>query len=154
VTDGTSHTALYAEYRLGDGDNGVIESPGDWYHISGLNQTSDVVYTKCSGTTPATGGNQWSCAGRNWVHGDYSTSRYNHIMPPNSLSCTQTSSGSLTAIPINEDGGAHTASSRHSGGINMATVDGGTHFVSDSIDHLVWSAIGSRNGSEAVDYGL
>ena len=153
VTDGTSHTALYAEYRLGDGDNSIIETPGDWYHISGLNQSADTIFTKCSGTVPKTGGEQWSCAGRNWVHGDYATSRYNHIMPPNGLSCTQTSSGSLTAIPINEDGGAHTASSRHSGGVNMATVDGGTHFVSSDIDHLIWSAIGSRNGEEVVDYG-
>jgi prepilin-type N-terminal cleavage/methylation domain-containing protein len=153
VTDGTSHTALYAECRLGDGDNGVIESPGDWYHISGNGQTTDVIYTKCSATAPATGANQWSCAGRNWVHGDYATSRYNHVMPPNGMSCTQTNSGSLTAIPINEDGGAHTASSRHTGGINMATVDGGTHFVSSDVDHLVWNAIGSRNGSEVVDYG-
>jgi prepilin-type N-terminal cleavage/methylation domain-containing protein len=150
VTDGTSHTALYAECRLGDGDNAVITTAGDWFHISGTNQATDIIYSKCSGATPAGGGNQWSCAGRNWVHGDYATSRYNHVMPPNAYSCTQTSSGSLTAIPINEDGGAHTASSRHPGGINFATVDGGVHWASSDMDHLVWNAVGSRNGGETV----
>src|SRR6185295_14484189 len=146
ITDGTSHTALYAECRLGDADNNVIETPADWFRISGTLQDAPTIYTKCSGTTPASGGNQWSCAGRNWVHGDYATSRYNHIMPPNGYSCSQTASGTLNAIPINEDGGAHTASSRHPGGANFVTADGGTHFVSETIDHLVWSAIGSRNG--------
>jgi prepilin-type N-terminal cleavage/methylation domain-containing protein/prepilin-type processing-associated H-X9-DG protein len=153
ITDGTSHTAIYSEKCLGDADNAKIETPSDWFHISGTNQSADVVYTKCSGVALATGAGQWSCSGRNWVHGDYATSRYNHIMPPNGYSCSQTSAGSLTAIPINEDGGAHTASSRHSGGVNMVTVDGSTHFKRDDIDHLVWSAIGSRNGSEVVDYG-
>jgi prepilin-type N-terminal cleavage/methylation domain-containing protein/prepilin-type processing-associated H-X9-DG protein len=154
ITDGTSHTAMYSERCLGDGDNNQIETPSDWFHISGLNQSADVIYTKCSGVTPATGASQWSCSGRNWVHGDYATSRYNHIMPPNGYACSQTSAGSVNAVPINEDGGAHTASSRHSGGVNMVTVDGSTHFVTNDIDRLIWSAIGSRDGGEVVDYGL
>lgn len=152
VTDGTSHTALYSEKLRGDGDKDVISIPGDWFHISGLHQTADVVYTKCSDpATTGTGGNQFPCSGRNWVHGDYTTSRYNHVMPPNSKSCTQTSVGALTAIPVNEDGGAHTASSKHPGGVNFATADGGTHFVADSIDLAIWRALGSRNGEEVID---
>jgi prepilin-type processing-associated H-X9-DG protein len=145
---------MYSERCLGDADNSRIETPADWFAIGGLNQTADQVYTKCAAVTPVTGAQQWSCCGRNWVHGDYATSRYTHVMPPNSYACTQTSAGSLTAIPINEDGGAHTASSRHSGGVNMVTADGSTHFVTNGIDRLVWSAIGSRNGSEVVEYGL
>jgi prepilin-type N-terminal cleavage/methylation domain-containing protein len=150
ITDGTSKTAIYAEKCLGDANNNAIETPSDWFHISGTGQDADAVYTKCSGITPAGGPNQWSCSGRNWVHGDYATSRYNHIMPPNGYSCAQTSSGSLNAIPINEDGGAHTASSRHKGGVNMVCVDGSTHFVAENVDRFVWNAIGSRNGAETV----
>jgi prepilin-type processing-associated H-X9-DG protein len=152
ISDGTSHTAMYSERCLGDADNARIETPSDWFAISGTNQTADQVYTKCVAVTPVTGGLQWSCSGRNWSHGDYATSRYTHVMPPNSYACAQVS-GALTAIPINEEGGAHTASSRHSGGVNMVTADGGTHFVSNDVDRLVWSAIGSRNGGEVVDYG-
>jgi len=159
ITDGTSHTAIYAERCLGDANNNSVETPSDWFQIASVpivNNAQDpqAVYNNCAAATPVTGGSQWSCSGRNWVHGDYATSRYNHIMPPNAFSCAISSAGNLNAVPINEEGGAHTASSRHNGGVNMVTVDGSTHFVSSAIDRLVWSAIGSRNGEEVVDYGL
>ncbi|HVT26908.1 MAG TPA: DUF1559 domain-containing protein [Lacipirellulaceae bacterium] len=158
VTDGASHTALYSERLLGDGDRNVVEIPGDWLTITGNGQTAAQVYQKCVGiTTPYlyTGSVQYCCSGRNWVHGDYGTSRYTHIMPPNSRSCSQNNHGStLTANGPNEDGAASTASSRHSGGVNLAMADGSTHFVADNIDVLVWQAIGSRNGAETVDYNF
>ena len=76
-------------------------------------------------------------------------------MPPNAKSCSQnTSGGTLTAIPVNEDGGAHTASSHHNGGVNSAMSDGSVHFVSDDIDHLVWNAVGTRNGDETIATGF
>jgi prepilin-type processing-associated H-X9-DG protein len=146
MTDGTTHTAMYSEAIKGDGDKNTIEVPGDWFHISGLNQTASQVYTACNGATPGTGPNQFPCRGRNWVHGDYTTTRYNHIMPPNAKSCTQ--GGALTAIEVNELGGATTASSQHSGGVNVAFADGSTHFVSDGADVAVWTAAGSRDGEE------
>jgi prepilin-type N-terminal cleavage/methylation domain-containing protein len=148
VTDGTSKTALYAELLLGDGDTGVVEVPGDWFRIGSATTSADM-YTSCVGFTIGSGGSQYACGGRNWVHGDYSTTRYNHIMTPNLQSCVP-NGGNLTAIPVNENGTAATAASRHRGGVNMACVDGSTHFVSDSIDRLVWTALGSRNGDEVI----
>jgi hypothetical protein len=72
-------------------------------------------------------------------------------MPPNKQSCSQDQTGgNLTAIQVNEHGTATTASSRHSGGVNLACADGSTHFVSDDIDRLIWSALGSRNGDEVT----
>jgi prepilin-type processing-associated H-X9-DG protein len=70
-------------------------------------------------------------------------------MPPNSRSCTH-GSGNLTAIPVNEQGAATTASSNHSGGVTLAMADGSTHFVADSVDSIVWQAAGSRDGEETV----
>jgi prepilin-type N-terminal cleavage/methylation domain-containing protein len=152
VTDGTSHTAMYSEAVRGDGDKNLIEVPGDWIRVpGGAIQTAASLYTNCAGFTnlsTATGGSQFPCRGRNWVHGDYTTTRYNHIMPPNGMSCLGASS--LTAIQVNEDGTATTASSRHRSGVNMACADGSTHFVSDDIDPVVWSALGSRNGDEVI----
>jgi prepilin-type N-terminal cleavage/methylation domain-containing protein len=152
VMDGTSHTAMLAEVLLGDGDKARVETPGDWFLISGINQSADVIRTKCNDvdTSTAVGNAQFPCAGRNWVHGDYTTSRYNHVMPPNSRSCSQTL-GAFNAISVNEDGSATTAGSRHSGGVNMACGDGSTHFVRDEIDFLVWRALGSRNGGDSVE---
>jgi hypothetical protein len=138
----------------GDGDRNVVEIPGDWFTISGIAQNADTVYQKCVAVaaTPPTGGSQYPCSGRNWVHGDYGTTRYNHIMPPNMQSCSQNQTGgNLTAIQVNEHGTATTASSRHPGGVNMACVDGSTHFIRDEIDRLIWSAVGSRNADELTE---
>jgi hypothetical protein len=153
ITDGTSHTAMLAELRLGDGDKNVVEMPGDWFRIGGINQTADVIRTRClNDVDPGTalGNAQFPCAGRNWVHGDYTTSRYNHVMPPNSRSCSQ-SLGTFNAISVNEDGSATTAGSTHSGGVNMSCVDGSTHFVRDDVDYLIWRALGSRNGADSIE---
>jgi prepilin-type N-terminal cleavage/methylation domain-containing protein len=149
VTDGTSYTGLYAEALLGDGDKFVSEVPGDWFRIPGTGQSSDDVYDRCLGSGILTGSNQFPCRGRNWVHGDYATTRYTHIMPPNEKSCSQ-SKGAFNAISVNEDGNATTVSSRHPGGANMVCAD----FVRDGIDHLVWWALGSRNGDDVVGEGF
>jgi prepilin-type N-terminal cleavage/methylation domain-containing protein/prepilin-type processing-associated H-X9-DG protein len=156
ITDGSSKTALYSESVRGDGDDSQPEVPGDWYRLGGQNGDVDKVYQECVAITNFSAyktGNQFSCRGRNWVHGDYTTTRYNHVMPPNTHSCSQSSTGSVDAIPVNEDGGATTASSRHNGGVNLVFADGSTHFVSDSIDLVVWRALGSRDGEEVVNFG-
>jgi prepilin-type N-terminal cleavage/methylation domain-containing protein/prepilin-type processing-associated H-X9-DG protein len=152
VTDGTSHTALYAERVKGDGDRETVESTSDWLKIGGTEQDAVAVATACANLTPSTmtgNSRQYCCGGRNWVHGDYGTSRYNHVMPPNSRSCSQ-ATGNMTAIPVNEEGGATTASSNHNGGVNVAFADGSTHFVADGVDPLVWRAAGSRDGGETL----
>jgi prepilin-type processing-associated H-X9-DG protein len=152
ITDGTSKTAIYGEAIRGSGDIGRVETPGDWLKIPGASLTADQLYTACTAITNPSQYNatgvHFPCRGRNWVHGDYTTSRYNHIMPPNTFSCA---TGTVNADPsINESGTATTASSRHNGGVNMACADGSTHFVSDTVDILIWHALGSRNGEEVV----
>jgi prepilin-type N-terminal cleavage/methylation domain-containing protein/prepilin-type processing-associated H-X9-DG protein len=153
ATDGLSHTALYTERVKGDGDRNLVETQSDWFMVPGANQNAEDFYTACNGMNPAasTGTLQYPCGGRNWVHGDYGTSRYTHVMPPNSKSCSQVvTAGSMTAIPVNEDGTATTASSFHSGGVNIAMADGSTHYVADGVDRLIWNAMGSRDGDETV----
>lgn len=155
ITDGTSNTAMYAERVRGDGDRDSVETASDWLKAGGSTTEPAVdFYNACAGIAnpmimvgPSL---QFCCGGRNWVHGDYSTSRYTHIMPPNSRSCSHSTGGNLTAIPVNEAGNATTASSRHSGGVNVAMADASTHFVADAVDPLVWNALGSRDGAETV----
>ncbi|BBO33324.1 hypothetical protein PLANPX_2936 [Lacipirellula parvula] len=157
ITDGTSHTAIYSERVRGDGDTSVVEESSDWLRMGGAAEdTADQSYTSCTSiANPGvlTGTSQFCCGGRNWLHGDYSTSRYNHLMPPNSRSCTH-GSGGLTAVPVNEQGTATTASSNHKGGVNLAMADGSTRFVADGVDPIVWRAAGSRDGEEAVGDSL
>ena len=80
--------------------------------------------------------------------------RYNHVMPPNAHGCSQSNAGNISAIPINEDGGGTTASSRHNGGVNVMFADASSHFIRDDIDLLVWRAMGSRDGEEVVDFSF
>jgi prepilin-type processing-associated H-X9-DG protein len=145
---------MYSESIRGHGEISRVETPtgGDWFKPAASGATVDTVYGGCSGWSPTGSwgkpGFHFPCRGRNWVHGDYTTSRYNHIMPPNGLSCSLLSGPSgANALAINEDGAATTASSRHNGGVNIACADGSTHFVADSVDLAVWRALGSRNGT-------
>jgi prepilin-type N-terminal cleavage/methylation domain-containing protein/prepilin-type processing-associated H-X9-DG protein len=154
ITDGLSNTAMFAEAVLGDGDVNAIEMPGDWFAISTSNKTQAAVYDACMAVTPAKGAsNQGSQSGQNWVWGNYNTTRYNHIMAPNTWSCVR-ASGTIDAdngwSVVNDAGGATTASSRHPGGVNVAMCDGNARFISDNINIHVWWALGSRDGGEPI----
>ena len=71
---------------------------------------------------------------------------YNTIQTPNRHSCVNGETGTGRASEF----AAITASSLHTGGVNVAMADGSVRFVSDSIDRSVWRAIGTRNGNETV----
>ena len=152
ITDGTSHTALFSEAVIGDGDDTLVEVPGDWFKISEANMTAAQVDSACLALDVSTmnkSNKQLSKSGRNWVRGNYVNTRYNHILPPNARSCGRTD-GSLGTDAVNENGGATTASSRHPGGVNLMRADGSGQFVADDVDLTAWQALGSRNGGEVI----
>jgi hypothetical protein len=41
--------------------------------------------------------------------------------------------------------------SEHAGGCNVLLGDDSVHFISDTIDQLVWLAMATRNGGESYD---
>ena len=57
--------------------------------------------------------------------------------------------------PNNPLNGVEDFSSRHTGGVNMVFADGSVHFIANSIDPVLWHALGTRAGGEpisAVDF--
>ena len=51
---------------------------------------------------------------------------------------------------VNSGDMVHFTRSRHVGGVYVGMADGSARFVSDSIDRLIFKALGSRNGEEVI----
>ncbi len=148
VTDGTSRTALFSEAIRGDANDSNVEPESDLFQLPNNTSTNsaDKIYNLAIALNTSTmvGANkQTSFAGRNWIFGNYMTTRYNHVMPPNTLNITRGNSP-------NNNGGAVTASSRHVDGVNLALADGSVRFVNSNIDLAIWRALGTRAGDEIV----
>ena len=155
ITDGASNTALFAEMVMGDGSDNRVTTKSDWFMISNSSKTADAVHTACTALTPNSmlgANNQNSRGGRNWVEGNYNSARYNHILTPNTRSCSRTNGGQLDP-QVNTLGGATTPSSNHGGGVNLVRCDASVHFVTDDVEILVWRALGSRDGREIPSTG-
>lgn len=76
----------------------------------------------------------------------YFTDHYHHLLTPNSVNCVFAANGLLGTGPYSQ---AASASSVHTGGVQVGFCDGSIHFVSDQIDMDIWRAQGTRQGREA-----
>lgn len=174
ILDGSSKTLLLAEGVVGDNSNKVLGGVA-----TGVTISATVKPTAC--TAQASGGlltgsvvtggdisTNHGTAGRGWGDGLPMLTAFFTVVPPNGPSCA-------TNVVWTQGGSANTAnfwhapaaSSRHSGGIQMARCDGSTGFISEQIDvgnpninypsHNytgpsywgVWGAMGTPNGGEA-----
>jgi prepilin-type N-terminal cleavage/methylation domain-containing protein/prepilin-type processing-associated H-X9-DG protein len=157
IYDGTSKTVLFSERNTGDGDNNAIEVSSDIYRIDNSNKTVDDVYNACKQVKASVGSaNQSSEAGRMWLNGQLFTTRYMHVMTPNTISCARekknASASTDLGSSINNQGGALTASSRHWGGVNVLYADGSINFIGDSVDVRLWRALATiREGESTGD---
>jgi prepilin-type N-terminal cleavage/methylation domain-containing protein/prepilin-type processing-associated H-X9-DG protein len=161
ITDGLSNTAAYTEKVKGIGDQVAVMDP--------LNPTSAIVgvpvntgktanglwqdvdptdyYTRCRGTGPTTANlatNGAISQGEWWWDGHPETGLYNHVMPPNLWSCDDSNNSWVN------DAAAATASSRHSGGVNVTMGDGSVRFVKSTVAVQVWWGLGTRAGGETL----
>jgi prepilin-type processing-associated H-X9-DG protein len=131
---------------LGDGNDARVSRDADNFKV-GQKANTLAYYQACralaiEGLTGDT--NQFSWHGRRWDNGQLNTTRYNHVMTPNGLTCGRNAGAN--------GGGAITASSRHPGGVNVLLGDGSITFISDSIDTQAWWALGTRAGGETVQF--
>jgi len=164
MVDGTSNTILIGEVGIAKGGPGgsVKNSFVEMYNPDTMdNESPEACYNQRgpNGSVPnafnASGTYGW-VTGRNWSEGRIPFNAFQTILAPNNPSC-----GNRWDIAM------VTASSFHTGGVNVAVGDGSVHFISETIDagtitnrcggtgysgpsrFGVWGALGSINGSES-----
>mgnify|MGYP001152611684 CR=1 FL=1 len=159
ITDGTSNTAAYSEWLKGrsvaqDGKFMVYLAPVSFAWtgtisppLAGtLHQTLQGLSAGCESSTKfsklVTKGFSWSNSTVG-VGGGYS-----HIQPPNKKACMYSNHDNVsgTSVVASMIG----ASSNHSGGVNVAFIDGSVRFVKDSVSPATWWSIATRAGGEVV----
>jgi prepilin-type N-terminal cleavage/methylation domain-containing protein/prepilin-type processing-associated H-X9-DG protein len=168
VTDGTSNTIAFGEWKVGDGDSNQISLPNDIAYMNSYpNGVTRNTSTMNADVADATGALQaWlsQCAqsayvgsptiksgdsqylGEAWAFNLPAYSMGNVIIPPNGRypTCMTTAPGVQNAP------GAYGLASRHPGGANIAVSDGSVRFLKDSVSQRVLWALGSRNRGEIV----
>ncbi len=165
VTDGTSNTALISEKLLGLANNPVVY-PGTndgrrgffTANYSGaLDSTNGAgaltALAACKSIAATTGSVGSYLSGANWSLSypwHTSNSAYVHFNTPNGNSCIASSGDSAAGNPWGGSGAMITATSNHSGGVNVCFTDGSVKFVKDSISPQTWWAIGTKSMGEVV----
>jgi len=175
VTDGTSNTIAFGEWRLGDQDSGklsiqdvisgfpvgfpsYIKDEGWGDPNMNMNQANWPAFqtwlNTCAGLAPQStkkGGDGWiynmSGLGQAWNQGMFGWTLGNTLMPPNSPypNCRGCSWNGDWDCP-----GMYGLSSFHPGGGNVAFADGSVRFLKSSTSQFVVWAIGSRDSGEVV----
>ena len=140
ITDGTSNTGLSSERLLGDFNQGIGTARRDIYVSATSPTTLEEAFQNCEAepftSLPVNGE---SGSGAPWHYGFLHTAMYRHVAPPNRKSCYMFPARLVM-----------TASSLHSGGVNVGMADGSVRFIKDTIDRTTWRALGSMNGGEVI----
>ena len=160
VRDGLSNTAAFSEKVKGIGTTNTIDLTKPSSTVFAVAATAVMnlpsqYYAACLAANPATGAPQtgygydqtgnpylWGIGGM-WHIGYPPQTRYNHVMTPNTASCSTGSGGGGNQ-------GAHTASSRHPGVVNVLFCDGSVKAVKNTIGATTWWALGTMGNGEVI----
>ncbi len=159
ITDGTSNTVLMAERAFGVHVNRRSTRGFFANNVGGLNSQPIVCLATAREGNYVAGQSVQSdrAVGVQWFEGYPAFTGFQTILPPNSPSCAADNWG--------DSWGVFSASSYHSGGVQVLLADGAVRFLTDSIDtgnlaapepsgerspYGVWGALGSVAGGESV----
>jgi prepilin-type N-terminal cleavage/methylation domain-containing protein/prepilin-type processing-associated H-X9-DG protein len=139
IVDGSSNTAAFSESILGKGVSSTATPPADpRREVMEIAGGGDTTPTACG-----TGSGTWSGKrGGKWLDGHYGNTLYNHYFTPNPVEWDCGNGSHNKALS--------TARSFHPGGVNGVFCDGGTRFVSNTVDITTWRAFATRAGREVV----
>jgi prepilin-type N-terminal cleavage/methylation domain-containing protein/prepilin-type processing-associated H-X9-DG protein len=154
LSDGTSNTALFSEVMR---SHETTSSTG-----SGIRDNATLIRGD-SGWNFTDGRNIPMCAtGDSWVssikyvgHQYYrflpAGQQYTHTLPPNwnrKVPSGVQRYNCGNSADVNHVQSHISASSYHSGGVNLCMGDGSVRFVSDNVDFVAWQAAGTKAGGE------
>jgi prepilin-type N-terminal cleavage/methylation domain-containing protein/prepilin-type processing-associated H-X9-DG protein len=142
VTDGLSNTAFFSEKIRGTG----VANPKTDLLVTNNQSSLNATYQDCTSINQMTAPPLTSRQGMSWVMGEMCCTTYNHVAPPNQLSCAGLNfPGSMANMSMQVP-----PSSRHTGGVNMLMGDGSVRFLKNSVALTTWRALGTRNGGETI----
>ena len=133
LTDGTSNTMGFSEVCISDPN---ITDMNIRSGIAYLTRTIETNPTNCLNMRDSSASNQfktgvkayYSEKGRRWNNASYANTNFQAVLPPNAPSCSSSQS------ELHERPMLISASSNHSGGVNVAMMDGSVRFVSETVD--------------------
>jgi hypothetical protein len=145
VRDGLSNTAAMSERLRGHDDYQNVDVKSDRFRVSAP-WTEAAFAGWCAGLTDAEAialPKHYSNAttGLTWLEGNMSWTRYNHVLTPGHKTCVN---------GVTWNGAAMTASSRHDGRVGLLLGDGSVRFVKNTVSPVVWRALGTIAGGEAI----
>ncbi len=164
ILDGTSNTIAMAERDLGNPSN-KRDILGRVAEVAATSP-ADCLATASNGQYLAKVSVLNELMSERWASGHPFYSVFTTAVPPNGPSCAASAPPSGKSV-----GGWFTASSRHTGGVNVLMCDGTVRFVNDSIDvgnlkatepdksiktfgqssYGVWGALGTMAGGETIN---
>ncbi len=170
ISDGTSNTIAFGEWRTGDFNCNKLTVPQDvinpvpWPTTSGMPSTGPFVgqyltafigwLNTCAATAPSTiahGSSNWeynmSYLGLSWDQGLFGYTLGNTLLAPNPQwpNCRTCTWNGDWDCP-----GMYGLSSYHPGGGNVAMADGSVRFLKSSTNMYIVQGLGTRNGGEVI----
>jgi prepilin-type N-terminal cleavage/methylation domain-containing protein/prepilin-type processing-associated H-X9-DG protein len=164
VTDGTSNTAAFGEWKIGTGNKNAFTVPTDIIFVSafpgGIVRGDPRIemptgasllqpwLTTCSSLLTSAGarGSETVFLGQDWAFGLFGWTMGTFVLAPNPKypNCSTAAPSTLNAP------GTFNMSSFHPGGANMLMCDGSVKFLKDTVSLPTMWAIGSRAQGEII----
>lgn len=150
IKDGLSNTVGLSERLQGDWAKDTFRAGGDYRlgDYKTITVDPDQAVSICAEIVKKSFKHE-SRGGESWCLSGFHFASYNHISAPNH---SETDCGFHEYIYTVHDrhmmDGVFSASSRHSGGVNVLLMGGEVRFVRDAINLAVWRSLGTRAGGE------
>ena len=160
ITDGTSNTVAMAEGALDPGRNSARVKLIGVVNVSAVPATALLADASSNPTATQQGlaacNSAWNGTGAGsfndqrgamWSHGGVAQTMFNTVATPNS---TQSPWSYCDVNAASAYGTYASASSFHSGGVNVLMTDGSVRLIKDAVNQRTWWALGTRAGGEVI----